>query len=332
MKASQKINGKTIEIIVSALISTYLIAYSAVKIMQIQSIDGYLIVLSLLSFILVLIHIASVYHSKKYNVIRMISYGIFIPEIMLTFEIMKWKPLVATIDLLIIIGIAIASIFMIKHIHNNRNYRKIRSIVKYINSQIIISGLFLVPSFLFMIIIFENNQPIATVKMFEDTEGVTETFSISDEMWNEMNLEEKTDVISQIVDIESKKLDLEVIPQIEIVYLPGPLYGTTSENNLIKLNASRISKGSVYDAVDTVTHELFHCHQYDLIQSWKAGEIKRTIINSDYVDRIIQYAYEEENYQGGGITDEEYDKYESQALEVDARQHALEAVAEYVVD
>lgn len=307
MKASQKINGKTMEIIVSALTSTYLIAYSAVKIMQIQSIDGYLTVLSLLSFILVLIHIASVYHSKKYNVIRMISYGIFIPEIMLTFEIMKWKPLVATIDLLIIIGIAIASIFMIKPIHNNRNYRKIRSIVKYINSQIIISGLFLVPSFLFMIIIFENNQPIATVKMFEDTEGVTETFSISDEMWNEMNLEEKTEVISQIVNIESRKLDLEVIPQIEIVYLPGPLYGTTSENNLIKLNASRISKGSVYDAVDTVTHELFHCHQYDLIQSWKAGEIKRTIINSDYVDRIIQYAYEEENYQGGGITDEEYD-------------------------
>lgn len=332
MKASQKINGKTIEIIVSALISTYLIAYSTVKIMQIQSIDGCLIALSILSFFLVLIHIASVYYAKKFNVIRMIGYGIFIPEIMLTFEIMKWKPLMAAIELFIIVGIAIASIFMIRPNPNNRNYRRINSIVKYINSQIIISGMFLVPSFLFMIVLFENNQPIATVKMFEDTENVTETFSISDEMWNEMNLEEKTNVISQIVDIESKKLDLEVVPQIEIVYLPGPIYGTTSENNLIKLNASRISKGSVYDAIDTVTHELFHCYQYNLIQSWKAGEIKKTIINSDYVDRIIQYAYEEENYQGGGITDEEYEKYESQALEVDARKHALEAVAEYVVD
>ncbi len=329
MKVSQKSHGKAIEIIVSAVASIFFIAYSAVKILQMKSIVLYLIVLSLLSAILILVHITSTFYAKKSNVIRTISYGIIIPEIMLAFEMMSWNTFMLAIGLVMVIGILIALFFIIKPIQNTRRYK---NIVKYINSGIVFFSLALTPGFIYMLIVFESCRPIAAIKMCEDSGHITEGYSISDKMWSKMNLEGRTEVLSQLVDIEYKKLGLYAVPQIEIVYLPFAINGTTDKNNRIMLSASRISKGTAAEAVDTVTHELFHCYQNDLIQRWKSGEIERTSINSDQVDRIIQYAYEAENYQEGGISDEMYVKYESQALEADAREHALEAVAEYVVD
>ena len=320
-----------IEVIASTLASLYLTAYSIVKIEHIQGVNSHLVVLSMFTFILMLIHIAVLAFFKKSNTIRTISYAVIIPEIILTFEMMKWKLVLAIIGTVCIVGVIIFMIIVeVKRKANNWWNKRIKRIVIIINTQIIILSFLLVPSFVFMIITFEKYSPIAVIEMIEKTDSVNGDFSVSEVTWSKMTIEEKTKALSEIVDIENRKLDLKVIPQVEVVYLPGPIYGTTDENRLIKLNAARVSKGSASDAVDTIAHELFHCHQYDLIQSWESGGIKMTLFNSDYVDRIMQYAYENENYQSGGITDEEFEEYESQALEVDARKYAEEAVLAYV--
>ena len=57
-----------------------------------------------------------------------------------------------------------------------------------------------------------------------------------------MNLEGRTEVLSQLVDIEYKKLGLDAVSQIEIVYLPFAINGTTDKNNRIMLSVSRISR------------------------------------------------------------------------------------------
>lgn len=98
------------------------------------------------------------------------------------------------------------------------------------------------------------------------------------------------------------------------------------EGNLIRVNSNYIKKVSLDELINTVLHEGRHAYQFQLISqiNWKNPIVK----NSSHFSELNQILEDFLSYNDG--TDEDFDEYYNQFIEVDARLFATEVLPVYL--
>jgi len=189
---------------------------------------------------------------------------------------------------------------------------------------------FAVPTFL-TVFVYKLNKPICPAiseegEMVESGENTIDLYAanidiikyLNEEDWCTYSLHKKIRILGRLIDIEAEKLG---VPSVSLYakeldeYTEGSYIVMKEE---IWINKTILENSSVEECVNTLFHEYFHRCQYYVIDNidWTSEESQ-----SFYYDTARQWAQNAENYNN---SDESFEEYYNQALEVSARKFAEE--------
>lgn len=149
------------------------------------------------------------------------------------------------------------------------------------------------------------------VKEFEESrelEPCLDTFQ--QEKWEGLEEEERKAAISELADYNAEELGIEEPPDIDYYWgeNANEYGGYSYERNRIFINEYNMNDS--LEMVDTVSHEYRHCYQYE-----RANKME-TIQDMQFRDGFDNYIE----------PDTDYDAYNNQYVEVDAREYAKSIV------
>ena len=147
--------------------------------------------------------------------------------------------------------------------------------------------------------------------------------------WDTLDVAEKERVVRAIALIEKEELgissDFEIIITTEKMSDGVFGYYRNHPNKEIRINYKHLNEGDIEDVLKTIIHEMHHAFVY------------HTIENIDYNSELVQdnYYYKQarewkkntENYISAGVN---FDEYENQPIEKDAREYAEKRVQYYL--
>lgn len=147
--------------------------------------------------------------------------------------------------------------------------------------------------------------------------------------WDTLDVAEKERIVRAIALIEKEELgissDVEIILATEKMSDGKFGYYRHSPKKEIYINYKHLNEGDVEDVLKTIIHEMHHAFVY------------HTIENIDYNSKLVQdnYYYKQardwkknsENYISSGVN---FDEYEDQPIEKDAREYAEKRVQYYL--
>ena len=320
---------KKAEIIIHIIASIILCSYIFVRISFNAGLESYFII-ALLNTILLLFHIISLW-TIKFNIIREISYIIILPELLAIEVLYEKQTFFALIEVVAVLLLIVTNVILL--MKNNKNNtldfeKKAKKIIKLINGRIVICSLLLLPGYIYIMICFFSHAALLSMDKSLTSD---QTYTTSKQQWENMTIAEKGNAISQIVAIESEKLNISITPKVDIVYLPSSLYGYYNDKqNIIRLNAAMVNKSELINTVNTLCHELYHCYQYTLIDRYDSDPNKLLNYTQSEITKIELYKYEFDHYENVGFLMLNYKKYENQVCETDARNYANRADDDYI--
>lgn len=146
-----------------------------------------------------------------------------------------------------------------------------------------------------------------------------------EEEWKKLNPQQKMDVLGVVLNIEIRYLGLN-----HEVYLKGNvLDGETSahynhKDHEIVMDIGQLKTADAADVLDSLCHECYHAYQYQVIALYEETPEKyRNMLLFQYVGNYIE---ETSNYKDGN---KDMAEYYYQTMEIQARQYAKCAVADY---
>lgn len=150
--------------------------------------------------------------------------------------------------------------------------------------------------------------------------------------WHDLTLQEKSDVLSTVVRVETRYFGLAQAPTLKISYLPEHTLGEYDHStNELTLSYQYLidNDASGYALLNVLLHEMMHANQRAQITLYK--ELQSNPDLEQYSSLLLfydtaQYADEMENYVSG---EDNYALYSSQQLELDAERYANSATFDY---
>lgn len=150
--------------------------------------------------------------------------------------------------------------------------------------------------------------------------------------WHNLTLQEKTDVLSAIIRVETRYFGLVQAPTLKISYLPEHTLGEYDHStNELTLSYQYLidTDASGYSITNVLLHEMRHAYQkaqIDLLRELQNNPELESYSKLLLFYDTAQYADEMENYVSG---EDNYALYSLQELEIDAERYANSAMVEY---
>ena len=153
------------------------------------------------------------------------------------------------------------------------------------------------------------------------------------ENWINLSGDEKENVLNTFIKIEASKYGMNTVPNFEITELQGNCIGRYSRaDDTVYIDAELCEAGEdPYNILFVLCHEMTHRFQYIEIEFMKQimedSEYKKYHNSIIFNDSKI-YAEEFDNYIAGD-TEETYQEYSAQRVEIEADRNAQSSVEEY---
>lgn len=148
--------------------------------------------------------------------------------------------------------------------------------------------------------------------------------------WDDLDIEERFDLLCEVGVREEKFLGIENYAEIRIAYDKFSIYTLayySDEEKLICININELNKASVEECVNSMLHEVYHAFQHHVVRSLDfESEFVKT---SFYYAEARSWKNNMENYVSGVVN---FEAYEAQPLEASAREHAEERIYVYLSD
>ena len=148
---------------------------------------------------------------------------------------------------------------------------------------------------------------------------------LREEEWKELNPQQKLDVLGVVLNIEIRYLGLNH----EVYLKSSVLNGETAahynhRDHEIVIDLGQLETAAAADVLDSLCHECYHAYQYQMIALYEdTPEKYRNMLLFQYVGSYIE---ETSDYNDGSS---DLMDYYYQTIEVQARQYAELAVADY---
>lgn len=232
-----------------------------------------------------------------------------------------------------------SSAVLLRKTHNKNKIRKIvkRRIVKSVtvSKNILCIGLMILMMVVFGIEMLnqhlvKESVPPTTPQFMSLEEYLTENRDIDvltkPEIWRDMTIESRKQVLGIIVDLERGFLGIPNEIKILIDDLREGLvacYGDTQQT--IILDQFSILNSDPYPPLRMVLHELFHCYQLRLVEVYDT--VDGSLKGLQMYDTIRKYKWEFDNYKSH---DQDSLAYAMQQIEKDAYSFAQERADKYM--
>ena len=146
------------------------------------------------------------------------------------------------------------------------------------------------------------------------------------DMWKELSVDEKVDVLQVVANIEQTYLGLPHELNVGAANLREGVAGSYSDtDHEIYVSIDSLLNDSAVSCVDTIAHEAYHALEYRMVDAYvSASEEEKPLIM--YYDASV-YMNEFEDYTDSC---KDLEQYASQKCESDARAYAKEATYDYV--
>ena len=149
---------------------------------------------------------------------------------------------------------------------------------------------------------------------------------LQEDLWNELSNAEKIDVLQTIADIERTYLgiphELNVVVDYDLEKNISGFY--RCKDHQIVLNSDSLKNDSAEELVDTICHEAFHAYQHCIVSVFENSE--DTSKNLMLFRDAKKYGEEFRDYKS---SEDGFDVYFYQCVEIDAREYAQSAVNDY---
>lgn len=144
-------------------------------------------------------------------------------------------------------------------------------------------------------------------------------------IWKSLSVKEKLDVMQTIANIEVNYLGIPNEVNVGTANLGQYTLGCYEDKtHTVYIDLDHIENGSVYDVLDTCCHEVYHCYQHRLVDTYLTADSKSK--NLRIYNKAEIYLNEFGNYKNGY---EDFCSYYNQECENDARDYAESAVYDY---
>lgn len=148
--------------------------------------------------------------------------------------------------------------------------------------------------------------------------------------WNELNSDEKACLLYEIGIREEQYLGIDNYASITMATEKMDVFTLayySDEDRIIRINVAHIQEDDAKENVKTILHEVFHAYQHYVVSTLDFSS--DVVLNSYYFADAREWKKNMDNYVSG-VAD--FDAYEAQKLEADARNYADERVCVYLHD
>lgn len=143
--------------------------------------------------------------------------------------------------------------------------------------------------------------------------------------WEELNTEEKLDVLQTIANIEADYLGLPNELNVGAANLNEYTLAAYADNtHMIYINLEHLENASASELLNSCCHEAWHSYEHRLVEAYNKADI--SMRNLCLYRKAAVYSEEFGSYVGGA---ENFCSYYFQQCESDAREYAEVAVADY---
>lgn len=142
-------------------------------------------------------------------------------------------------------------------------------------------------------------------------------------MWKKWSVTEKITIMQRLVDFETEKLGIPSIPITADMIGEYTLGAYSNETNEMWINTEHLVRSSASECIQTICHETYHSYQYYLV---KTLDWDNPALSTAYFEELRSWVKNQNNYKSAWIYG--FSMYESQPLEVTAREYAEEETAE----
>ena len=148
---------------------------------------------------------------------------------------------------------------------------------------------------------------------------------LREEEWKKLNSQQKLDVLGVVLNIEIRYLGLNHEVYLKSSVLNGETAAHYShKDHEIVIDLGQLETASAADVLDSLCHECYHAYQYQMIALYEdTPEKYRNMLLFQYVGSYIE---EMSDYNDGSS---DLMDYYYQTIEIQARQYAELAVADY---
>ena len=148
---------------------------------------------------------------------------------------------------------------------------------------------------------------------------------LREENWETLSLKEKLNVLQTVANIERRYLGLPHELNVGATILPeGVVAFYHDGSHQIAVGIDSLLHDPSFELVNSIAHEAYHGLQYRMVDAYdEASEEMKSLM---FYDAAAEYKKEFEHYVNGT---KDFYGYYGQKCEQDARQYALEAVADY---
>jgi len=162
----------------------------------------------------------------------------------------------------------------------------------------------------------------AQVDMSSDNPMISNISTIrrlSNGCWEEMDIQEKLDTLQVIADIETNYLKIAPVSVVS-VHLENDVLGAyNATKRTIKIDFDQHMEYDAMECLNTLLHECRHAFQHDCIESLDWSD--EQVLTGLYYAQARQWR---QNFAFYTQSSDDYDAYQRQAIEVDARKYADE--------
>lgn len=148
------------------------------------------------------------------------------------------------------------------------------------------------------------------------------------EKWDDLKPDERASLLYEIGIREEQYLGIDNFASItmstEKMYAYTLAY-YSNENRIIRINVDLIHNYGVQENVETILHEVYHAYQHYVVSTLDFSS--DLVLNSYYYADAREWKRNMDNYVSG-TTD--FDAYEAQKLESDARDYATKRIGVYL--
>lgn len=170
---------------------------------------------------------------------------------------------------------------------------------------------------------FSETETSEADKSADPYEEKTELWSyLKEENWSQLSIQEKITVTQELVDFESEVLGVPTISITSTEIGPFTLGSYDNETNEMWINIEHLAESSPNDIVDTICHEVHHSYVNYLVSTL---DWDNPAMNCAYFAELRELKDSQENYKSAPR--DGYDAYESQPLEVAAREYSEQETA-----
>ena len=170
---------------------------------------------------------------------------------------------------------------------------------------------------------FSETETSEADKSADPYEGKTELWSyLKEENWSQLSIQEKMTVTQELVDFESEVLGITSVPVAAELIGAFTLGSYDDETKQMRINTEHLANLSSQEIIGTICHEVHHSYVDYLVTTL---DWDNPAMNCAYFAELRELKDSLENYKSSQTYG--YEAYESQPLEVAAREYSEQETA-----